>query len=253
LGSFTAASLVQTGVVDRLRLIDPQELDVENVQRHYCGMSYIDQPKVESISSKLRAHFPHADCEIHQKDVLEIIRTRPADLVPSSLSIVTVGDIAIERRLNRVFNQGQVFGDRPICFMWAEPFMFAGHAILVSRGSSCFECAFDEEFRFQERVVSNADEFSRREAGCQTTFVPYSGLDVSEFVVQAVRFLLKNLDSDESLVFSWIGDIDQINESQAMLREQWKHTSSFSTRVKTLARNPVCSACGDYEQSLPNK
>ena len=253
LGSFTAASLVQSGVVDRLKLIDPQTLDVENVQRHYCGMSYIEQTKVAAVATKLRAHFPHVDLETRDRDILEIIRSSPVDLVPASLSIVTVADIAIERRLNRVFHQTQVFGDAPICFMWVEPLMLAGHAILVRRGAGCFECVFDEQLRFEERVVSNSQEFSRREAGCQTTFVPYSGLDVSEFVVQAVRFLLKHLDSEESLVFSWIGDTDGLKASTAILQDRWKHTPGFSAHMKTVTRKAGCAACGDYEPSLRDK
>ena len=252
LGGFTAVSLVQTGAVDRLRLIDPQPLDIENVQRHYCGMSYIGEPKVDATKRKLEAHFPHADCEPYQKNVLDIIRTTPTDLVPSSLTIVSVADIAVERRLNRLFNQTQLFGDGPICFMWVEPMMFAGHAVLVQRGSGCFECAFDELLMFEDRVVGNPDAFSQRESGCQTTFIPYSGLDALEFTAQAVRFVLKYLHLDQSFLFSWIGDIDQIDESGGILQDRWKGTPAFSTHVKPLAPRRGCATCGNNELSLPH-
>jgi ThiF family protein/E2/UBC family protein B len=252
LGSFTAASLTQTGLVDDLRLIDPQNLEVENVQRHYCGMSDIDEPKVEATKRKLRAHYPHLDCETHQKDVLEILRTSPTALSPSSLTVITVADIAVERRLNQQFTTTNILGNGPICFMWVEPHMLAGHVAFIRRGFGCFECVLDEAFRFRGRVVDNTDDFSRREAGCQTTFFPYSGLDVSEFVVQAVRFMMTQLQNDASSVFSWIGDIERAPLIGAELADDWKSSSPFSAHTKSIQPNSSCPVCRNNERSISN-
>jgi Prokaryotic E2 family B/ThiF family len=244
LGSFTAAALAQTGIGDHLRMVDPQELQPENIQRHYVGMSEIGKAKVDATKEKLCAHFPYVDCETQTQDVLELLRSSPKALSPSSLTIVTVADIAVERRLNQLFKTTSIIGDA-LCYMWLEPHMLAGHVVFLRRESpGCFECVFDEDLRFKHRLISNPSDFSKREAGCQSTFVPYSGLDVSEFVAQAIRFLLRSLKTHTNTVFSWIGDIEEASVIGAKLEESWRGALPFSTRTRVLEPMESCSVCG---------
>jgi hypothetical protein len=245
LGSITASTLAQSGKVDRLRTIDPEKLQPENVLRHYCGMSDIGEYKAEATSRKLSAHLPHVECEPHTKDVLEMLRTSPALLTPASLTVVTVGDIAVERRLNRLFKADFVFGGAPICFIWVEPHLFAGHALFLRRGQpGCFECAFDEHFHFKRRVLANPSVFSRREAGCQSTFIPYSGVGAVQFVGAATRFLIESLGSSKNRIFTWVGDVEEARRRGIRLEAEWEHTSPFSARTKTLTPNMTCPVCG---------
>lgn len=244
-GSFAVASLSQSGVVDRFRIIDPDKLRPENVQRHYCGMSEIGEYKVEATARKLHAHYPHVKCKTYTNDVLEIIRTLPTLLASSSLTLVTVADIAIERRLNQLYKNTPTFGVSPLCFMWVEPHMLAGHVLFLRRDQpGCFECAFDEHFRFKNRVLKNPAEFSRREAGCQSTFIPYSGLDAVQFVTTASRFLIRALETSENKIFSWIGDAENARARGIELGQQWESATSFSFSTTPLSPNPLCRVCG---------
>jgi len=245
IGSITASALAQSGAVDRLRTVDPEKLEPGNVQRHYCGMSAIGEYKAEATAQKLRAHLPHAECEPHTRDVLDVLRTSPAVFTPTSLTVVTVGDIAVERRLNRLYKDGFAFSDAPLCFMWVEPHLFAGHALFLRHNrAGCFECAFDENFHFNRRVLANPSSFSRREAGCQSTFVPYSGVDAVQFVAAATRFLINSLETSENRIFSWIGDIEKARRSGAGLEPEWEHASPFSAYTAALTPNRACPVCG---------
>jgi len=244
LGSITATSLAQSGTADSFRLIDPEILQGENVQRHYCGMSDIGEHKVEATARKLRAHLPYVECETHTKDVLELLRTSPAALASSSLTIVTIGDIAVERRLNELFKASRMLGDAPLCFMWVEPHLLAGHAVFLRRErAGCFECLFDETFSFKHRVLKNPASFTRREAGCQTTFVPYCGVDVMQFVAAANRFLIRSFDCPENRIFTWLGDIEEARARGVELELQWEHTLPFSTHTTVLAPKDTCPIC----------
>lgn len=244
LGSNSAASLAQSGTVNCFRTIDPEKLQSENVQRHYCGMSDIGEYKAEATARKLRAHLPHVECDPHATDVLELLRTSPTVLVPTSLTIVTVGDIAVERRLNRLFKNASAFGDAPLCFMWVEPHLLAGHALFLQRDQvGCFECAFDEHFHFKNRVLKNPASFSRREAGCQSTFIPYSGVDAMQFVSAATRFLIRALKSPQNSIFSWVGEIEEARARGVELEPQWEQASSFSSQTAELIPNTTCTIC----------
>lgn len=254
LGSLTAACLAQSGTADNFRFVDPQTLTPENVQRHYCGMADIEKLKVDATKSKLSAHFPHVSCETHAKDVLELVRTSPLALTPSSLTLVTVADIAIERRINQLFRNTSTFAQGPLCFLWVEPHLIAGHAVFMTAHTpGCFECNFNHELHFKHRVLSNAERFVRREAGCQTTFMPYSGLDANQFVASVTRFLIESIHADESRVFSWIGDIEYARRNGFALEEQWESAQPFSAHVSVLQPNSACAVCGSNGQSLSVK
>lgn len=244
LGSVAAACLAQSSMADRFCIVDHETLRPENVQRHYCGMSDIGEYKAEATARRLRAHFPHVECETHTKDVLEMIRTSPTTLATTSLTIVTVADIAIERRLNQLFKTTPAFGDAPICFMWVEPHMFAGHALFLRRTQAgCFECAFDEHFRYKHRVLKNPALFSRREAGCQSTFIPYSGVDATQFIAAASRFLINALKTPENKIFTWIGDVEEARARGDEVEGQWEGAASFTTYTSVLSSSKVCRVC----------
>jgi hypothetical protein len=251
LGSLTAVCLAQSGAADTFRIVDPQTVTPENVQRHYCGMSDIGELKAEGTKKKLCAHFPHVSCEAYPNDVLELIRTSPVALTPSSLTLVTVADIAIERRINQLFRNKSSFGRGPLCFLWVEPHLVAGHAIFLNGNApGCLECNFDNQFRFNHRVLNHPEHFARREAGCQTTFMPYSGVDASQFVASATRFLIESIQANEPRLFSWIGDIDNARRNGFALREQWQSAQAFSSLVSPLPQNPSCTTCGPNEGSI---
>lgn len=254
LGSFTAACLAQGGAADRFRLVDPQKLGPENVPRHYCGMRDIEELKVTATKTKLCAHFPHVSCEIHEKDVLELIRTSPVALTPTSLTLVTVADLAIERRINQLFRNTSTFAHGPLCFLWVEPHLVAGHAVFMKANlPGCLECSFDDKSHFSHRVLSNAEDFARREAGCQTTFMPYSGVDANQFLAAATRFLIESIHADKNRLFSWIGDIEYARRNGFALEERWQSARPFSAHVSVLQPNSTCTVCGSNGQSLSVK
>lgn len=244
IGGFLAEHLARSGVVDRFRLIDPEFLNVENTARHPCGMSEVGLSKVAAIAQRISHHFPYIQCETHEKNILELLRASPTALEPSSLRVIAVGADAVERRLNRLFRASAQGWPGPTCFVWVEPYLYGGHAIYLHKDSpGCFECAFDDQFLFKYRVIQNPQRLSKREAGCQTTYVPYSGADAAHFVSALTRFLLSARDTSENLVFSWIGDLNGAKQEGLIIQPDWIIVDPFSIQVRTLQANPDCLVC----------
>jgi|GEM_PF-1158979 len=239
IGSLMAEALARSGAVTKLRLIDPELLGVENVQRHYCGISDVGKHKCTAIAERLGAHFPQLEFDVHEEDVLDLLRQRPSALGCSSLTIAAIGDLAVERRLNQVQGNGDVLS--PLCYLWVEPYVCAGHAILIQDvKQSCFECAFDDEFLFVKRVVTNAKRLVKREAGCQSSFVPFSGIDAQQYVSRVLRFLLMPFDNNANSLFSWYGDLAEARENGALLADEYALVPSFSSRVIDLQSTSTC-------------
>ncbi len=111
----------------------------------------------------------------------------------------------------------------------------------------CFECAFDHGFHFNHRVLRDPDQFAKREAGCQSTFIPYSGLDTAQFVAAATRFLIESMRFSENRILSWIGDIDYARKNGFELEERWRSAQPFSSNVSVLVPNKSCSFRGANE------
>ncbi|MFL6333061.1 MAG: E2/UBC family protein [Pyrinomonadaceae bacterium] len=242
IGSFAAALLAETGLVERMRIVDPERLDVENVARHYCGMSDVNEYKAIATATKIRHHFPHVDIDTRQTDVLDILRTYPSWLAPSSLNLIALGDWAVERRLDRLrIRQGEI--SVPQCYVWVEPHLYGGHALFLRGGCGCFECAFGDAFRFRHRVVNDARGFSLREAGCRSAYMPYSGLHATEFISAVVRFLLGVMDSPSNQVFSWAGDLEAARREGVVLSDEWAAAPSFSSLTQVLEADPACMVC----------
>jgi hypothetical protein len=249
-GSHIAAGLAQTGSVEMMRLVDDQMLEVENTPRHYCGISEVGQHKTKATATKITRHFPHLQFETFEKDVLSLLLDAPDSLSDAKLSIVAIGNFAVERRLNWLATKG-TFLKSPVCFVWVEPHLYAGHALYINPGRpGCFECLLDDELLFTNRIIRDAKNFSRREAGCQTTFVPYSGLDTSQFVGAFIKFLLTDVGSNDNRVFSWDGDLDKARRERIEIGDEWQTASSYSSRTTILAPNERCLVCGHRANTI---
>lgn len=246
IGSFIAEALARSGRVTDLRLIDPEKLGSENVQRHYCGMSDIGQYKTKAISRRLRQHFPSLRCSTHEIDVLELLRTAPEKLSPASLTIIALGDLAVERRLNRLlFEKGFPFHGETL-FVWVEPFLIGGHAVRISnRERGCFECLFDNKMRFRHRILREPGLFSRRASGCQSSYTPYGGNAIPEFVANILRLAFSPVaPSTGNTLFTWCGDLDTARTEGIDIRQEYAKVpvfSSLSRQIKTLTSCTICT------------
>jgi hypothetical protein len=244
IGSLAAARLAESGAVDKLRLIDYERLSPENVGRHYCGMSDVGEFKTVAIASKIQHHFPQIECETKQSEILDLLRVSPSLVAPASINLIAVGDLTTERRLNQVA-MSATERISPHCYVWVEPHLYGGHALFIMKDNrGCFECAFDENFLFKRRIIKDTGQFSMREAGCRSTYMPYGGLYANEFVPAVVRFLLAAMgSSSENRVFSWTGDLDAARHEGIALAQEWVAAPSFSSFTRTLEVNPTCTVC----------
>jgi hypothetical protein len=128
--------------------------------------------------------------------------------------------------------------------VWVEPHLYGGHALFIRRGGrGCFECAFDEEFLFEDRVIRDPHNFSMREAGCRSTYLPYSGLDANAFVASAIRFVVAAMNTSGSQLFSWTGDLKAARRAGIALGSKWEDASSFSSSVQVLVPRLSCKVC----------
>lgn len=243
IGSTLAYSLVRSGL-KAIDLIDPEELTSENVARHFCGFSDIAKNKSQVLRERLRLSYPYLHCKAYGKDILLMLSEDASILNKYTLNIVAIGRLAVEKRLNLLAQDKAITS--PFLFVWVEPFLVAGHALFVNPSKpGCFECILDAVYKVKYSVVEEASKFAKREAGCQTTYIPYPSLEIDRFVNSITRFVMPILNGDltDSTLFTWLGDIDSFRKKGEVISAYWASDSSYTEHVMNLSSKQLCERC----------
>jgi hypothetical protein len=194
-GSEVARNLASLGI-GHLRLIDPDEMNPENVHRHALGMNSAGHKKVTALTVDLQSSFPHLQIAGRIGRVEALLQNDPAFLLGSDLIVLATGEETLERRLNRILKDCP-----PRVHTWLEPLGIGGHAFACAAGgdsaSGCFECLYllDDEAGLINRtaLTAHGQEIRRSLAGCAGTFAPFSPLDARRTAVDAAELAMRIL------------------------------------------------------------
>lgn len=245
LGSPLAISLSKCGISNFL-LIDNDILEPSNIARHVCGLfESIETPfKSEALTKRLLRHFPHIDCHSSKEDILDLLEENEMYLNKFDISIVAIGNKSVERRLNYLVKKGVI--ESPLIYIWMEPFGVAGHLFyLCASDGGCFQCCFDSEGKFVYAVAKYNKDFFKRESGCQSTFIPYSNLEIESFINIVSREILFCLEKKpkQSYVMTWLGDLTFFNSLGYQINDMWAADLNYSIHKKEIKKNNYCELC----------
>ena len=242
IGGSLSTSLIKAGA-SCMDLIDPDILSIENIARHYCGMSDIGFNKADILSRRLKEKFPHVMSTSFPEDILHLLLNEKDFLNRYSLSVISIGNQTIERRLNSLLLNKSITS--PMLFVWVEPMLVAGHALFINPNSQgCFECILDDNLNIKYKVIKNSTSFTQREAGCRTSFVPFGALEIDLFTNKVTRFMMAILNGNivDSTLFTWIGDIENFRKEGHDITAMWESATTYSEH-KIKLPDEKCSFC----------
>jgi len=244
LGSHIAFAIARSGVED-LALVDSEVLRAENVARHLCGMSEVGPDKVVAVRNRIQAHFPQVKIAHFTKEIHELLMNHSNPVTDADLVISATGNTAVERRLNDLSLADSPFP--PVLYSWIEPYGIASHAVMIMPGAGgCFECCLNPEtLRFAFAVADFKEEPTMREAGCQTSFSPYSALEAEQAASTAARLALAFLGGEvcESTRYTWLGNLGHIEKVKAQKNPVYEGESSFSLKMYGVDKQEGCTKC----------
>jgi molybdopterin/thiamine biosynthesis adenylyltransferase len=252
-GSYLAMSLSRCGL-SKLMLVDHEKLEPENVTRHLCGLVEVSKSvsKVDAVKNKLVEHFPYLECDTRHEDFLNVLRD-PKELTMLegySLIIMATANLAVERRTNYMVKHA--FLRCPVAYVWLEPYGVGGHVLYIHPiQGGCYECCFDEKVYFQYSVAKRGVSLFVREAGYQSSFLPYASLDIEQFTSVATRFILQTIEGElsESTLFTWLGDLTAYERLGHQLNDMYVIDSPFTFFKKKIYSREGCSLCGQKKTS----
>ena len=220
LGGYLINSLTEMGAHD-FKLIDKDILSKENIARHICGIDCVDMYKVEAIKRKLENHYIDLKIKTYTNDLYKIISENLEELDDRDIHFIAVGDKALESYLIKKYNDGEIKGRMII--VWVEPYAIGGHAIILNKKQNNIEeCIYDEQWELKNRILENPGEFTDKEAGCQSYFIPYSGFEADFFVRTLLDKVFNNkLLSDKNYLVTIAGKVDWAREKQIKIMSKW--------------------------------
>lgn len=233
LGGYIAQALTELGVND-FKLVDAENLRKENITRHICGMDFVDMNKSDAIKIKLTNHYIGLRIETYPNNIYSLTTNNIEELSDRDIQFVAVGDMALESYIIDKYNKGELKGK--IVIVWVEPYALGGHAIILNKQQDNIEqCIYDENWKLKNRILENPEKYTKKEAGCQNTFVQYSGFEADFFI----RTLLDNiingkLLNDKNYFITIAGKIDWARENQIEITSKWLSTKNRTVNIEEL-------------------
>ena len=197
-------------------LIDDDKLKIENINRHFLGFSNIGNFKTKALKDWLKTSSPLQEIISQEKSIIEILATEPDCINSYDYLFSCIGNFNIESWLFNSLRSKTI--KIPIFFIWVEPYLIGGHCLFIHPDDLTFEDYFENGY-FINNIIPNDEynnlglDFTQREAGCQTTFIPYSSNNVISFLSQLFPKICSIIEtkSQASTSFTWFGYLEKLN------------------------------------------
>jgi len=211
IGGYLARGLAQAGV-GSLILVDHDWLKAANLGRHLLGAEWIGRLKVTALAEQLARDFPHAarpttfGSRFQSLKAAELVTLSRCDVVVLA-GVDLAAELAIDRWIETLENP-------PVrVWTWTEEFAHAGQAVALC-GADRIRDGLDDDGRFRFTATRRWEPriASLGEAGCGTSFQPYSASDMMHTVLMAQRLvtdvaLRKTVGSERR---TWFGDREAV-------------------------------------------
>lgn len=225
-GSAVAELMMRLGTTDYL-LVDNEYLSAENVARHYCGYDLIGLRKTRSIQFMLCHHNPNISCQCLNDDIHYILDHEVKQFENYGIIVVAVANLSVEHHIVEYVNKGII--KQPVIILWMEPYGMGGHALLVNKKQDLYEELFSKkDLQFQYGIVKNPERYLKREAGCESSYMPYSGFAVSLFAHSIFEYIQsEKISSEQNVLITWIGKISNASNYDISISTKYEDKKDF--------------------------
>lgn len=232
-GSHLVQGLFDIGI-QQVLLIDPDTLSFDNINRHVCGATNVGNKKADALRKQLRSHYPTSKIHVCNEDILKFLTLYPEGLNSYDLIIAAIGNTPVEQRLNEMQLNGAIIP--PILNVWVEPYLAAGHALWIDSVNSVNINQLFYQGKYKYQVLRDSNQYTKRELGCSTSFVPYGVLELKKFTTDVLLFICQQWEKDmrNNIVFTWLGNLKEQRKNDRYLESRWVGANDFSSRKVVL-------------------
>lgn len=216
------------------KLIDDDILKIENIGRHLLGVNNINSTKVHAIKSHIENIRPDQNVSTKFSKLESILIDNIDYFNDCDYAFIAIGNQNIENFLIEKYNEKKI--SIPMFFLWIEPYAIGGHCVFIHPDDKITLADLYKGHMYRFNIIEPAEYvksnpiLSKQEAGCQTSYTPYSGNDVILFLSSIYKWLnhiIQN-NSKQSMVMQWTGNINIAKGLGLAINAPYTTNKSFS-------------------------
>lgn len=196
-GSRVAEILAESDV-DKLVLVDYDDMKTDNIMRHYLGIQDVNQSKVSALKNRLQQNIPELEVVIYKTTILNWLNSQNDEQLSEIHSIVlSTGhpptEIEVCRRLYTYEANVHVVSG------WLEAYGLGGHILgFKSNEDGCLKCLYydhdgNPSNYIKTSLFSNPSGIvlSKNITGCAGAFTAYGSVHAMKTAVIMAEFVVE--------------------------------------------------------------
>lgn len=196
-------------------LIDNDKLSSENIKRHLLGFHYLNQNKALALKTYLKHKLPSQKVQVSESSIFDFYNHNKRKVNEQDYIFLCLGKLNLEKWFIQELHKGEL--KRPVFILWVEPYLIGAQLLyLHPENLPKLDDLFTDIYKYRFSIISHEeyekkrDLFTLKESGCQATYSPYSSTHLSLFLSAAYIKIVEVIENsnNQSLFYSWIGDID---------------------------------------------
>lgn len=218
--------------------VDNDILSIDNIGRHLLGYQDVHKAKIQAMLEYIKNIRPDQKVRGIFKTLEEYIIKNTEDVNCHDYIFIAIGNKQTEDFVIKMLVEEKV--NAPVFILWVEAYLASGQCLyLIPQDAHKYNDLFCNSL-YNHHVIC-ADEYTnfeesklkKRDAGCQSSYSPYSGNDITLFLSALyphINNVLNGVQS-KSFRFSWIGNIDKISELGINISDGFSSKDSFTNKL----------------------
>ncbi|MDK1671184.1 ThiF family adenylyltransferase [Moraxella osloensis] len=196
-GSRVAEILVESDI-DKLILVDYDDMKTDNVMRHYLGIQDVNQSKVSALRNRLQQNIPELEIVAYKTNILNWLISQNSEQLSEIHSIVLATghpptELEVCRRLYTYDTSVHVASG------WLEAYGLGGHVLgFKSNNDACLKCLYYDDDGNSSNYIktslfsnSSGIVLSKNITGCAGAFTAYASVHAMKTAVIIAEFVIE--------------------------------------------------------------
>ena len=222
------------------KLVDDEFLKIENIGRHLLGLGNVNAHKVDAVENYIKDIRPDQSVSVQKTTIEKVFHQNPEFINDSNYIFIAIGNQNIENFILSKQNEGAITA--PMFYLWVEPYALGGHCLFLHPDSMVTNNDLYDNHFYRYNVISSEEYknqnpvLSMKEAGCESSYTPYSGNDVILFLSSIYKWINDIIKGDikKSMGVQWIGNISNADKLGLNLNNEFHHRESYSHIIFSL-------------------
>ncbi|WP_296173458.1 ThiF family adenylyltransferase [Psychrobacter sp. UBA2769] len=197
-GSRVAETLAESDI-DKLILVDYDDMKTDNVMRHYLGIQDVNQSKVSALKNRLQQNIPELEVVAYKANILNWLNSQNNEQLSEIHSIVLATghpptELEVCRRLYTYEANVHVVSG------WLEAYGLGGHVLgFRSNEDGCLKCLYyDDDGNSSNYIRTSLFSnplgivLSKNITGCAGAFTAYGSVHAMKTAVIIAEYVIEN-------------------------------------------------------------